>query len=144
MSSSVVMKNYKKLLFQGNIDMDSNTFYVSLLNGTSAIATSAFESMISFSAAQIYETSGTGYTANGIALTANDISLNGSTAIWDCLDVTWSNSTISSDGCVIYRLVTNANDSPLVCYLSFSGVQSSTNGDFTLQWNSLGILNLIS
>lgn len=144
MSDSVIMRNFKKEMFQGNIDLDSDTFYVALLSGTNSLPTSAFETMIAFSAAQVYETNGSGYTAGGITLTANPITLNSSTAQWDALDITWSNSTINADACVIYKLVTNENDSPLVCLLNFGEEKSSSNGDFTLQWNSLGIINLVS
>jgi hypothetical protein len=149
MASSIIMRNFKYEMFRGNIDLDSDTFYVALLSGTNSLNASVFETMINFSAAQVYETNGTGYTAGGLPLTASPISLNGSNAVWDSADITWPNSTINADGLVIYKLVTNANDSPLVLFMDLYnvspvGYKSSNNGDFILQWNSLGILNGIS
>lgn len=146
MASDVIMRNFKKGVLAGEFDLDSDTYYVALLSGTNSIATSAFETMIAFSAAQVYETSGTGYTAGGKALSAFPISLNSSTAVWDSEDILWPNSTIRSDGFVIYKLVTNANDSPLVCFMDLysvdpAGYKQSSNGDFALQWNDEGILN---
>lgn len=148
MASSVIMRNFKKEILAGNMDLDANTFYVALLSGTNSLNASVFETMINFSAAQVYETSGTGYTAGGVRLTASPITLNGSTAIWDCLDATWNNSTIRADGAAIYKFVTNANNSPLVCFIDLYnlepvGYKSSNSGEFTLQWNVDGILNAI-
>mgnify|MGYP001161547765 FL=1 len=149
MASTVIMRNFKRGLLSNEFDLDSDTLYVALLNGTQSIATSAFEQMINFSEAQVYETSGTNYVAGGIALSAKPIYLNGSTAVWDCEDALWSNVTLNTDGCVIYKKVTNANDSPLICFIDLYslptvGVKSPLNGDFILQFNSLGIFNLLS
>ncbi len=144
--ADLIMRNFKKEFLQGNIDLDEDTFKVALLSGSHAVYEN-FETMIAFSAAQVYETSGAGYTAGGITLTANPISLDGSDAIWDALDVTWDNSTINADGAVIYKYVSNANNSPLAAYIDLyekspTGYKSSNNGAFTLQWNSEGIFSL--
>jgi hypothetical protein len=144
--ADLIMRNFKKEMLQGNIDLDGDTFKVALLSGTNTIYEN-FETMIAFSAAQVYETSGTGYTAGGITLTANPITLDGSDAIWDALDVTWEGSTINADAAVVYKFVTNANDSPLVCYVDLYnklpvGYKTSNNGSFTIQWNTEGIISL--
>lgn len=151
MASTVIMRNFKRGLFNKEFDLDSDTFYVALLSGSREIQTSAFEQMIYFSAAKIYETSGTNYSAGGIQLSANPIYSDGPTAVWDIQDVLFSNVTLNTDGCVIYKLVTNANDSPLVCFIDLyslpepvNSIKSPLNGDFILQINSLGLFNLVS
>ena len=146
MASSVIMKNFKKELFQGNFDLENGNIWVALLSGSSPVATSTFEDMVFFSAAQVYEASGFNsvYTSGGQKLATSAITLNGSVAQWDAGDVTWANSTITSDGCVIFLSATDVNDSKLICFISFNGDKSSSLGDFTIQWNSLGILNLTS
>jgi len=145
MAISVIMKNFKKELFKGDFDLEDGNLWVALVSGTEGVSTSTFENMIAFSAAQVYETSGFNsvYTSGGQKLNTSAITLNGSIAQWDAGDVTWSNSTINSDGCVIFLSATDVNDSKLVCYISFNGTKASSLGDFTIQWNSLGIINLV-
>jgi hypothetical protein len=145
MASSVITTYFKQQLLAGNIDLDGQTYRVALLRGTSGLNTSVFQTMTMFSAAQVYETTGTGYTAGGITLSGNVVGINGVNSYWDSIDVTWQNSTINADGAIVYRLVNNANNSPIVCFVDLYnvspiGVKVSNNGNFTLQWNSLGIL----
>ena len=77
------------------------------------------------------ETSGTGYTAKGAALTRVDPSNDGTTAITDFADLTFSSATITARGCLIY----NSSDSnKSVASIDFGGDKTSTNGDFTIQF----------
>jgi|WetSurMetagenome_2_1015567.scaffolds.fasta_scaffold237835_3 hypothetical protein len=89
-----------------------------------------------------FEVTGTAYVTGGQIMTSMADSMgrsNGDTIILDSADVTWSSSTVTAAGAVIYdaRL---ANKS-LVAFFDFSGNQSSTGGDFTLQWSPTGIFN---
>lgn len=149
MASSVIMKTFKQGLFQGDFDMDNGVFYVALTSGTLNVSTTTLEDMRNFSAVQNagYETTGYNgvYTSGGSQLNTSAITLNGSNAIWDASNVTWSSSKITSDGCVIYLSGNDhPNNSRLVCFITFSSEKTSNNGDFTIQWNSAGILNLTS
>ena len=75
------------------------------------------------------EVVGIGYTAGGAALTNVTPALVGSTAVVDFADVTWSASTITARGALIYNS-TNSNRAVLV--LDFGSDKSSSAGDFTI------------
>ena len=75
------------------------------------------------------EATGTGYSAGGQALTRIDPAISGTTAYNDFADLTWSSSTISAIGAMIYN-ATNGNRA--VSVHDFGGTQASSNGNFTL------------
>ena len=78
------------------------------------------------------ETSGTGYTAKGAALTRVDPSNDGTTAITDFTDLTFSSSSITARGALIFN--ESASGDPAVCALAFGGDKTSSSGDFTIQF----------
>lgn len=86
------------------------------------------------------ETTGTGYTAGGQTLTNLGVTVSGTTAYIDFSDVTWTSSTISAAGALIYNS-SASNKSVLV--LNFGGTYSSTNGDFTIQFPAPGAATAI-
>jgi hypothetical protein len=75
--------------------------------------------------------SGTGYTAGGNALTNVTPTSSGTTAYTDFADTTWSSSTITANGALIYN---STESNAAVCVLAFGGDKTSTNGDFTIQF----------
>lgn len=77
------------------------------------------------------ETTGTGYTAGGETLTSQSVTLSGTTAYIDFGDASWTSSTISAAGALIYN---STNSNRAVCVLNFGGTYSSTNGTFTVQF----------
>jgi len=59
------------------------------------------------------------------------------------VDSTWAGSTITARYAVIYRYVdATPSNCPLVCLIDFGSDKSSSSGDFTIQWNAEGIINL--
>ena len=78
------------------------------------------------------ETSGTGYTAKGAALTRVDPSNDGTTAITDFTDLTFSSSSITARGALIFN--ESASGDPAVCALDFGSDKTSNAGDFTIQF----------
>ena len=86
------------------------------------------------------EASGTGYTAGGGTLTNITPVLSGSTAILDFQDYTWSSSTITARGALIYNS-TNGNRAVLV--LDFGADKSSTAGDFSIIFPAADASNAI-
>lgn len=75
------------------------------------------------------EVTGTGYTAGGISLTNVTPVLSGSTAICDFADVTWTTSTITARGAMIYN---SSKSNKAVMILDFGADKSSTAGDFAV------------
>ena len=78
------------------------------------------------------EVSGTGYTAKGAALTRVDPTTSSTTAFTDFANLTFSSSTITANGALIFN--ESASGDPAVCSLAFGGDKTSTAGDFTIQF----------
>ena len=89
------------------------------------------------------EITGTGYTAGGAEITSKSVTEASKVTTLDGADVTWAASTITARRAVIYD-ATPATDATraLLAYIDFGEEQSSSNGNFTIQWNTLGIITL--
>ena len=87
------------------------------------------------------EVSGTNYTAKGNTLTRVNPSLDGTTAITDFADTTWSSSTITARGALIFNEDTTGDTSVLV--LNFGADKTSTAGDFTIAFPAADASNAI-
>ena len=87
------------------------------------------------------EASGTGYTAKGSALTRVDPSTSGTTALTDFSDLTFSSSSITARGALIFN--DSASGDPSVIVLNFGSDKTSSNGDFTVQFPTADASNAI-
>jgi hypothetical protein len=75
--------------------------------------------------------SGSGYTTGGNTLTSVTPVADGTTAVCDFADTTWTSSTFTSSGALIY----NNTDAGAACaVLSFGGDQQVSSGDFQIQF----------
>jgi hypothetical protein len=86
------------------------------------------------------EVSGTGYSAGGQALTTVAPTSSGTTAYLDFNDETWTSSTITARGALIYNS-TQSNKS--VAVLDFGADKTSTAGDFTVVFPTADASNAI-
>ena len=75
---------------------------------------------------------GSGYTTGGNTLTSVTPVADGTTAICDFADTTWSSATFTTSGAIIYN--DSAAGDPACAVLSFGGDQSVSSGDFTIQF----------
>jgi len=119
--------SYKVELFQGVHDhqVAGSTFNMSLYTNAATLdaSTTAYTAT--------GEVVGTGYVATGQALTNVDATSSGTTAFVDFApDETWTSSTITARGALIYN-DTAAGD-PSVSVHDFGSDQSSSSGDFTV------------
>tara|TARA_R110000796_G_scaffold230767_1_gene348490 strand:- start:1365 stop:1799 length:435 start_codon:yes stop_codon:yes gene_type:complete len=78
------------------------------------------------------EVSGTGYTAKGASLTRVDPAISSTTAFTDFSDLTFSSSSITARGALIFN--DTASGDPSVVVLDFGSDKSSSSGDFTIQF----------
>ncbi len=138
--ANVIYNSAKQRLINGGIDLDTDTLKVMLVTSTYVpdIDLHVFKSDVT------NEVTGTGYTAGGAALTSPTVTVDNTNdrAAFDAADVTWASSTITARGAVVYKDTGTATTSPLLCYFDFTTDQISSNGNFTIQWNSSGILLL--
>ena len=86
------------------------------------------------------EVSGTGYTAAGAALTSVTPTTSGTTAFCDFSDLSFSSSTITANGALIYN---DTQSDKAVCALAFGGDKTSTAGDFTITFPTADASNAI-
>jgi len=115
-----------------------NTFKIALYtsSATMSASTTAY--------ATTNEVSGTGYTAGGNTLTNVDPTTSGTTALTDFSDTTWSSSSITARGCLIYNSSTTAGTANrAVAILDFGADKTSTSGDFTIQFPAADASNAI-
>lgn len=132
---SVVAKAFNK-----EIDLDSDTIKVALL--TNAFTPNQ-DTQDYFDDVVAQEVAGTGYTAGGVTLTNKTVTYDAATNtfIFDADDVVIANSTITARYAVVYDASPSTNATrPLIGYVDFSSDQSSTAGNFTITWDSSGIL----
>ena len=79
------------------------------------------------------EASGTGYSSGGAALTNVTPTTSSTTALTDFADVTWSSSSVTARGAVIYNSSTAAGSANrAVLVLDFGSDKASSSGDFTI------------
>ena len=110
-----------------------NTFKIALLkaasagSGTFGAATTAYSSLGSDELAN-----GSGYTTGGNTLTSVTPVADGTTAICDFSDTTWSAATFTTCGALIYN--DSATGDPACAVLSFGGDQTVSSGDFQIQF----------
>ena len=119
--------SFKKELMEAKhnfLASGGNTFKVALYTNSASFtaATTAYTAT--------NEVSGTGYTAAGNTLTRVNPASSGTTAYTDFADTTWSSSTITANGAVIYN--DTASGDPSVIVLAFGADKSSSAGDFTI------------
>jgi|TARA_R110000764_G_scaffold140715_1_gene228803 hypothetical protein len=117
-----------------------------LLSGGDTFKIALYTNTASFTAATTaYTTSneitGTGYVAGGNTLTRINPTSSGTTAFTDFADTTWSSSTITARGAMIYN-DTAAGD-PAVVILDFGSDKTSTSGDFTVVFPTADATNAV-
>jgi hypothetical protein len=123
------------------VDFDTDTIKVALL--TSAYTPNQ-DTHDYFNDVSANEVTGTGYTAGGITLASKTATYDAGTnvIVLDAADVTWSSSTITARYAVVYDSTGTASTSALIGYVDFGSDQSSTNGNFTITWDSTGIVRI--
>lgn len=128
-------------LMSGNIDFDANTLKVALVTSsyTPNIDTHHYYSDLTNEVAN-----GNGYTTGGATLASVTVTEDDTNdrAYLDAADLTWSTSTITARGAVLYKDTGVTTTSPLIAYFDFGTDKSSSSGDFTIQWNASGILEV--
>jgi hypothetical protein len=139
--------SFKVELLNGSHDFDlstGDTFKIALYTSSATLtaATTAYD------ATDTNEVSGTGYTAEGASLTRIDPASSGTTAYVDFADITWTSSTITARGALIYNSTPNTTSgaapaNAAIAVLDFGADKSSTSGDFTIQFPTADASNAI-
>ena len=110
-----------------------NTFKIALYTSSASLGAGT----TAYSATN--EVSGTNYSAGGNTLTNVTPTTSSTTALTDFADTTWSSSTITARGALIYNSSTAAGSANrAVVVLDFGADKTSTNGDFVIQFPAAG------
>lgn len=123
--TSAVCNSFKQELFGGIHDLDTDAIKIALYTSSASLDASTTAYTTS------NEVVGAGYTAGGNTLSGATISLDGSVAIVDFSDTTWSSATITARGALIYN---SGKSDKAIAVIDFGGDKTSTNGDFTVQF----------
>jgi len=101
-----------------------NTFNIAMYDNSASFtaATTAYTAT--------NEVSGTAYVAKGNTLVNVTPTSSSTTALTDFSDSTWSSSTITARGAMIFN--DTASGDPSVVILDFGSDKSSSSGDFTI------------
>ena len=130
--------SFKKELLEGKhnfLNSGGDTFKIALYTSSASLAASTTAYTTS------NEVSGTNYTAKGNTLTNVDPSSSGTTALTDFADTTWSSSTITARGAMIFN--DSASGDPSVIVLDFGSDKSSSSGDFKIVFPAADASNAI-
>jgi len=78
----------------------------------------------------------TGYTQGGKALTNTGVGTSTVTSFTDFSDVSWTSSSFTTRGCVIYNssTISGLTSDALVCSIDFGGNKTVSSGTFTIQF----------
>lgn len=112
-----------------------NTFKLALgkasasITGTYGAATTSYDDLTGNSDEL---SSGSGYTTGGNTLTSVTPVADGTTAVCDFDNTTWSGATFTTSGGIIYNDTAAGN--PACAVLSFGGDQQVSSGDFQIQF----------
>ena len=139
--TSTLTTSFKKELLQGvhnfNKASSPDTFKLALYSSSASLdaSTTAFTTS--------GEVSGTNYTSGGATLTlkTGTPTTDGTTAVVDFDNLTFSNVTVTAAGALIY----NSTDSnKAVCVIDFGKDITATASDFTITFPSTGASNSIN
>jgi hypothetical protein len=123
----------------GGIDLDTDTLKIALVTSSYTPDQDAHDNFDDVT----NEVTGTGYTSGGATLTPSvSVDNTDNEGVFDAADVSWTTSTITARGAVIYKSTGTASTSKLICYLDFGSDKSTSNGTFAITFAAEGILNL--
>ena len=136
--SSANFTNLTDHLARARINFATDTFKAALV---SSIPTEANLDAWDFRNDITNEVAATGgYTAGGFDVTASvgavDTTNNRTPVTFSAASPTYTNSTITAVGCIIYKSTGNAAADPIAHYVDFDGTVSSTNGNFTISFST--------
>lgn len=140
--ASVVYNSFKADIANGNIDLSVDTIYLLLVTSGYSVDIDAHEKRSDITSEVA---AGGGYATGGAEATNPSVAIDDANdrGIFNADDVTWSASTITARGGVLYKSRGGAASADeLICFIDFVSDKSSTAGDFKVTWDVIGILTL--
>jgi len=132
--SSAICNSFKQeILVEGhNFTNGTDQFKLALYTSSASLGAST----TAYSATnEISNTSGSAYSAGGANLTSVTPVLDGSTAVCDFADISFTSASFTANGCLIYN---STNSNKAVCVVAFGGDKTVSSGTFTIQFPAAG------
>jgi len=137
--ANAIYNSFKRDIMNGSIDLDTDTIKVALVTSSYTPDIDAHEDFADVT----NQVEGAGYTAGGATLSVTvSVDDTDDEGVFDAADVTWSSSTITARGAVIYKSTGTAANDLLICYIDFGEDKVSSSGNFVITWATEGIINL--
>jgi hypothetical protein len=138
--ADIIYNSFKKQLLNAGVNFGTSDINVMLVSSSYT----PNEDDDDFQDDVTGEVSGIGYTSGGATLTGGTVTQDNTDneAVYDADDVTWGTSSVTARGAVLYKNTGVGSTSPLIAYIDFGSDQTSSSGNFTIQWNTEGIINL--
>ncbi len=138
--ANILYNKGKTEILKGGIDLLTDTIKAALVTSSytpDKDADTFFDDVTN-------EVSGTGYTAGGKALANKTVTQDDTNdrAEFDADDATWTVATITARAAVVYKDTGTASTSLLIAYIDFGQDYSTLGEDFTVEWDTEGILYL--
>jgi hypothetical protein len=140
--ASKLYGNFLAKALNKEVDFDSDTIKVALVSSS---YTPNQDTHDYWDDVVANEVTGTGYTSGGATLASKTVTYDSANnvIVLDAADVTWASSTITARYAVVYDDSGSTNAAKaLIGYVDFGSDQSSTNGNFTITWDSTGIVRI--
>ena len=135
--SSAICTSFKQEILVGTHNFTASTgdsFKIALYTSSASLGASTTAYTTS------NEISGTGYTAGGAALTSVTPTTDGTTAICDFADVSFTSASFTANGCLIYN---DDQSDKAVAVIAFGGDKTVSSGTFTIQFPTADASNAI-
>ena len=129
--TSAICTSFKQEILVGTHNFTAssgNTFKLALYQSDASLGASTTAYSTS---EEITNTSGSAYTAGGKALTSVTPVLDGSTAVCDFADISFTSASFTANGCLIYN---DTQSDKAVCVVAFGGDKTVSSGTFTIQF----------
>ena len=129
--SSAICNSFKQEILVGTHNFTAssgNAFKIALYQSDASLGASTTAYSTS---EEITNTSGSAYTAGGKALTSVTPVLDGSTAVCDFADISFTSASFTANGCLIYN---DTQSDKAVCVVAFGGDKTVSSGTFTIQF----------
>ena len=138
--SSAICTSFKQEILVGTHNLTAtsgNTFKIALFTSSASLGagTTAYST-----SNEITNSSGTAYTAGGATLTSVTPTTDGTTAVCDFADVSFSSASFTANGALIYN---DTQSDKAVAVIAFGGDKTVTSGTFTIQFPTADASNAI-
>ncbi len=133
--SSAVCNSFKQEILVGTHNFTAssgNAFKLALYTSSASLGagTTAYSS-----SNEISNASGSAYSAGGKTIVSVTPALDGSTAVCDFADISFTSASFTANGCLIYN---DTQADKAVCVVAFGGDKTVSSGTFTIQFPAAG------